>query len=49
MEKVSAKKKVSLVRLYLSGLSYDEIAVKAGVSKGTVANVVTELKTGGFP
>lgn len=49
MEKLSAKKKVSLVRQYLSGLSYDEIAAKSGVSKGTVANVVAELKAGVFP
>ncbi len=49
MEKLSAKKKVSVVRLYLSGLSYDEIAAKSGVSKGTVANVVAELKAGAFP
>jgi len=49
MEKLSAKKKVAVVRLYLSGLSYNEIAAKTGVSKGTVANVVTDLKAGGFP
>ena len=49
MEKLSPKKKLSLVRLYMSGLSYDEIAIKAGVSKGTVANVVTDLKAGAFP
>jgi len=49
MEKVTAKKKLTVVRLYLSGLSYDEIAVRSGVSKGTVANVVTELKAGMVP
>jgi len=49
MEKLSAKKKVAVVRLYLSGLSYNEIAAKTGVSKGTVANVVTDLKMGEFP
>ena len=49
MEKLSAKKKLTVVRHYLSGLSYDEIAVKSGVSKGTVANVVVELKAGRFP
>ena len=49
MEKLSPKKKVTIVKQYLSGLSYDEIAAKGGVSKGTVANVVTELKTGVFP
>jgi len=38
-----------IVRLYLNGLSYGEIAAKVGVSKGTVANVITELKAGRFP
>lgn len=49
MEKLSAKKRLAVVRQYLSGLSYDEIAAKTGTSKGTVANVVTELKAGVFP
>jgi len=49
MEKLSAKKKGTLVRQYLSGLSYSEIAAKSGVSKGTVANVVAELKAGRYP
>ena len=49
MERLSAKKKLAVVRQYLSGLSYDEIAAKSGVSKGTVANVVAELKAGRFP
>jgi len=48
MEKLSAKKKLTVVKHYLSGQSYDEIAVKSGVSKGTVANVVVELKAGRF-
>jgi len=49
MERLSAKKKVAIVRQYLSGLSYDEITAKSGVSKGTVANVVADLKAGRFP
>ena len=49
MERLTAKKKLAVVRLYFSGLSYDEIAAKCGVSKGTVANVVTELKAGTVP
>lgn len=48
MERLTPRKKLTVVKLYLSGLSYDEIASKAGVSKGTVANVVTELKAGNF-
>jgi len=46
MEKLSLRKQLGIVRLYLGGLSYDEIAVQAGVSKGTVANVVGDLKAG---
>lgn len=49
MERLTAKKKLAVVRLYLAGLSYDEIAARSGVSKGTVANVVTELKAGTVP
>jgi predicted nucleic acid-binding Zn-ribbon protein len=49
MEKLPTKKRVAIVRLYLSGFSYDEIAAKTGVSKGTVANVINELKAGRFP
>ncbi len=49
MEKLSAKKKLSVVKLYLSGLSHDEIATKTGVSKGAVGGIVAELKAGMFP
>ena len=49
MEKLSTKKRLNIAGQYLSGLSYDEIAAKSGVSKGTVANVVAELKAGRFP
>jgi myosin heavy subunit len=48
MERLSAKKKVAIVRQYLSGLPYGEIATKSGVSKGTVSNVVVDLKAGRF-
>ena len=49
MERLSVKKRAAIVRQYLSGLSYDEIAAKGGVSKGTVANVVADLKAGRYP
>ena len=49
MEKLSLKKKLLIIRLYTEGLSYGDIANKAGVGKGTVANVITELKAGRFP
>jgi len=34
MRKLSLKKELTIVRLYLSGLSYGEISAKAGVAKG---------------
>lgn len=49
MEKLTVKKKLTVVKLYLSGLSYNEINVKTGVSKGAVSGIITELKGGGFP
>lgn len=49
MEKLSTAKRFNIAKDYLSGLSYDEIATKNGVSKGSVANVIAELKTGKFP
>ena len=49
MEKLSAKKKLTVVKLYLSGLSYNEISVKTGISKGAISGIIAELKGGGFP
>jgi hypothetical protein len=49
MEKLSIKKEMSIIRLFLSGYPYQDIATKTGVSKGTVANVIAALKAGHFP
>ena len=49
MEKFSMKKQLTIVRLYLNGLSYSQIVAKTGVSQGTVANVIAALKAGQFP
>jgi len=49
MEKLSVMKKLAIIRLYFSGLSYRDIAVKAGVSTGAVANVIADLKAGNYP
>lgn len=46
MQKLSLRKQLTIVKLYLSGFSYDEIATRIGASKGTVANVVADLKAG---
>ena len=49
MERLSTRKKLSIIGQYFSGFSYDEITSKTGVSKGSVANVIAELKAGAFP
>lgn len=49
MQKLSLKKNLLVVRLYFDGLSYGEIAARAGVGKGTITNVISELKAGQFP
>jgi predicted nucleic acid-binding Zn-ribbon protein len=49
VEKLTAKKKLSVLMSYFRGLSYDEISAKTGVSKGTVANIIADLKAGNFP
>lgn len=48
MQEISLKKKLSIIKLYLEGLSYDEIAARGNISKGTVANIISELKAGRF-
>jgi AcrR family transcriptional regulator len=49
MEKLSIRKQLNIIRLYFSGLSYREIAAKAGVSVGAVTNVTADLKAGNYP
>ncbi|MDO9333381.1 MAG: hypothetical protein Q7T57_02525 [Dehalococcoidales bacterium] len=49
MEELTQRKRLQVVYLYFSGLSFDQIAAKAGISKGSVVNIVSELKAGNFP
>ena len=49
MEELTQKKRLQVVYFYFSGLSFDQIAAKTGISKGSVANIVSELKAGNFP
>jgi len=46
MQKISLQKQTAVVRWYLSGLAYSDIVKKTGVSKGTVANIVADLRAG---
>jgi predicted nucleic acid-binding Zn-ribbon protein len=47
--KLSIEKKLLIIRLYLEGHPYSEIAAKAGVSTGAITNIVEELKAGKLP
>lgn len=46
---LSDRKKVQVVRLWIAGESYEPIAKRAGVAKGSVANVIGEVRAGRFP
>ncbi len=48
MPELSMRKRLNVVRLYFQGLSYEEIVTRAGVAKGTVVNVINEVKAGHF-
>jgi len=49
MKELTEIKKIEILRLFLEGYSYDEIATKSDVAKGSVVNVVTDFKNGRFP
>ena len=49
MDELSLRKKLNIIRLYFSGLSYREIAAKAGVSVGAISNVIADMKAGNYP
>jgi len=46
MKELTTSKKGQVVKLFLTGLSYDEIAQQAGVAKGSVVNIVDEFRDG---
>ena len=48
MPPISLRKKMTIVSLYLEGHPHQYIAARAGLSKGTVANVVDDLRAGRF-
>ena len=46
MPAITARKKMNVVRLYLEGHPYQYIADRAGVAKGSVVNVIDDLREG---
>ena len=49
MPELTPQKQMNVIRLYFQGESYQTIAQKSGVAKGSVVNVITMLKSGQFP
>jgi len=49
VKELTVTQKLKVVKLFLTGLSYDEIAQQSGVAKGSVVNIVNEFREGGLP
>ncbi len=49
MKEITIHTKLKVIRLFLSGLSYDEIAEQCGIAKGSVVNIVNEFREGNLP
>jgi transposase-like protein len=46
MREISLTSKHNVVKLFLNGLSYDEIARQVGIAKGSVVNIISEFREG---
>ena len=46
---IPPRKRLQIIQLFIRGLSYDQISQQAGVAKGSVANVIDELRSGQHP
>src|SRR3990170_4873594 len=49
MDSPTAKKKLTVIKLYPEGFPYKEISAKTGVSTGSITTIISELKGGVFP
>jgi mevalonate kinase len=49
VKELTITQKLKVVKLFLRGLSYDEIAEQTGISKGSVVNIVNEFREGHLP
>jgi len=49
MNEISTHKRIRVIKLFLTGLSYDEIAQQAGIAKGSVVNIINEFREGFLP
>ena len=49
MKQIDLNTKLRVIRLFLNGLSFDDIARQTGVSKGSVVNIIDEFRDGELP
>jgi len=49
MRELAAQQKSMVIKLFLEGCSYDEIATKLGIAKGSIANIIEDIRTGSLP
>jgi predicted nucleic acid-binding Zn-ribbon protein len=49
MRELPLEKRTKVIKLFLEGFSYDEIAEQLGVAKGSITNIVEEIRTGSLP
>ena len=49
MPELTPRKQLTVIRFYFHGYSYQDIAQKSGVSKGSVVNIINVLKSGQLP
>jgi len=46
MREIDLHKRLKVIRLFLSGLSFDDIAQQVGIAKGSVVNTINEFREG---
>jgi len=49
MKEISTHKRIRVIKLFLTGLSYDEIARQVGIAKGSVVYIINEFREGYLP
>ena len=49
MKEITMNNKLKIIKLFLSGLSYDDIAMQVGVAKGSVVNIIDQFREGELP
>jgi len=49
MRELNMQKKVRAIKLFLNGLTYDEVVQQVGISKGSVVSIVNDFREGKLP